>query len=186
MKKNKNQYGIIEADIKNIRVAKRNFIKRSDDVLPESEFEKKDSFTQIAPRFKQIDFNNNTRASACLIRERLNSSYKMNRMRNNPELMKQQKRVDLSLKNISQKITESARTRELEVLENQHVVVQDHYDYIHDKVIIQKVNQILKFGPVTTGRIKFNMTKNQINTSFITILRYKKYLHVTLHKISFI
>lgn len=183
-----NQYNIIEANIKKIRVAKRNFIKRSDPepIIAESKSDcMSTQITSTVPRFKQIDFNNNTRASACLIRERLNSSYKMNRMKNNPELMKQQKKVDLSLRNISQKITEITRCRDLDAMNNQHIVVQDQFDYIHDNVVIQKVNQILRFGPNTSGKIKFNLMKNQNNSSFITILRYKKHLHVTFHKITF-
>ena len=180
-----NKYGIIEANIKNIRVAKRNFIKRSFDAdmdqKIEPELQKKDS----QPRFKQIDFNNNTRASASLIRDRLNSTYKMNRMRNNPELMKQQKKVDMSLRNISQKNTEIRRNRELDIMNSQHVVIQDQFDYIHDTVVIQKVNQVLRFGPNQSGKIKFNLMYNQSNVLFITILRYKNHLHITLHKINF-
>lgn len=185
------KYGVIEANIKNIRVAKRNFIKRSDDtqcIQKESESEAlKQKNPEIIPipipKFKQIDLNNNTRASGSLIRERLNNPYKMSRMRNNPELIKQHNRVDLSLRNVSQKITEIAITRELEKEKNQHIVTRDNFDYIHDQVIIKKVNQILRFGPVQTGKIKFNFTKNQENATFVSVLRYKKYLHITFHKI---
>lgn len=181
-----NQHGIIEANIKNIRVGRRNFIRRSDPILePPIDQVPQGSVSVPQPRFKQIEFNNNTRASAGLIRERLNSTYKMNRMRNNPDLMKQQKRVDLSLRNISQKISETARSRSLDTINSQHVVIQDQFDYIHDNITIQKVNQILRFGPNTSGKIKFNLMDHQNNASFITILRYEKHLHVTFHKITF-
>jgi hypothetical protein len=193
---NKNQYQVIEAQIKNLRVAKRNYIKRSDDPVNlkddilESGSESAlgstlGSALGSGPRFKQIELNNNTRASAGLIRERLNSKYKMNRMRNNPESMDQQKQINMSLKNISQKINQSHVIRELEKESNQHIVTQDQFDYIHDRIVIQRVNQILKFGPNTTGRIRYNVIKNQSFSSFITILRYGKNLHVTLHRIKF-
>lgn len=185
-KVNKNQYQVIEAEIKNRRVGKRNYIKRSDDPMNLKKDTLEGSALGSVPRFKQIELNNNTRASSGLIRERLNSKYKMNRMRNNPESMDQQKQINMSLRNISQQINQLNVIRELEKESDQHIVTQDQFDYIHDRVVIQRVNQILKFGPNTTGRIGFNVIKNQSFSSFITILRFGKHLHITLHRIKFI
>ncbi len=178
-----NKYDRIEDNVKTLRTGKRNFIKRDEEIIEKNKNEV-DNYIDIKvkPKFEQIELNNNTRACAHLIRDRLKSSYKMNRLRCNPELLKQQMRIDLSLKDISQTVAdhfnEKNTTKDIEVS-------QDYFDFNFEQINVERINGILRFGPHTTGRANIKRINNEKFMYFITVLRYKTNLHITFHCLEF-
>ena len=126
--------------------------------------------------------NNKTRASACVIRERLTSSYKVHRIGKNPGLIKQQSKVDLSINHIS-KVNASNHNKTLRALERN--IYNDVGDYTFDKVGVHKTSAVYKFSPIDSGKIKISNIddKNLEKVYFITILRHKKNLHITYHEL---
>lgn len=182
-----NRFDKIEENVSAVRTSRRNFVKRSDpaplvakktDIMTNSV--NKEQYVQ--PRIRQIELNKNTRASGSLIRERLSSPYKMNRIKFNPELYKQQMRVDLSLRSVAENVAD-AHNRRIDMNNPETIVDRERYDFIHDQVRVHKVGGILRFSPITSGRLKFNHTARNKELCFVTVLRHKTYLHITLHHI---
>lgn len=129
--------------------------------------------TYIQPRRDKILLNDKTRQSASLIRERLMSSYKMNLIGKNTDLLEKQKKIDLSLKDISHVIAD----RHNQEIDNSSIVINnDMYDLLSDTIWIKKTNNILRFGPRTACKI--NITHN---TTFISIAFNNNNVYITHH-----
>lgn len=186
-----NRFEKFEADIRCLRAANRHIIKRSccDETKP---VVKRDIMTNqedvqitkhMEPRAKpkQIELNSNTRASASLIRERNASAGRVYRFRNNPEMFKHQMSVNLGLQDVSTSVAEQNNAH---IIKNDKVERTD-FDYIFEKVNILKVNGIFKFSPATTGNIIIHSHDDHC-VYFVTVVRHKKNLHVTLHEVHFI
>lgn len=182
-----NKYDKFGAKIRSVRTSKRNFIKNNNIVEPS---EKKDVFTNnenvintdiIEPKLRKTQLTNKTRSSAQLIRNRLADPYKKMRFRHNPKILNQYKKVDTSLgSNISeyvcQKNNESVNSNEITVSNDEYT------DFLHEHISIHDINGILKFSPITAGKITIY---NDNIIHFVSIMRHKKKLYMTLHTIEF-
>ena len=179
-----NKYDRIEDNVLGLRTGRRNFIKRDEEILEINKNQEQNHIEiKLKPKFEQIELNNNTRACAHLIRDRLKSTYKMNRIQYNPELLKQHMRVDLCLKNISQTVAHQFNEKNIT---KDIIVSQDHFDYNLEPMNVQRINGILRFGPHTSGRAHIKHIDGEKFMYFITILRYKKNLHITFHQLEFV
>jgi hypothetical protein len=184
-----NNYDTVEARVRCDRTGRRNFVKRINEEIIEkkdiinNEFNQTNTHSlQPLREIKQINMNNNTRASAQLIRERLGSSYKAYRFRQNPELFKQQTKIDMSLRNIAHNI---AACNNDKIIKN-GVIKNEIFDFVHDKITIRKVSGILRFGPYSSGRIKINAIPDDKFVYFVTVLRHQRNLHITVHYVKFL
>lgn len=186
-----NGYEKIEANVKAQRTSRRNFIVRDEEpvkvqkkdvTVDTSTLQQTQTRNLVEPRRQQMEMNNNTRASGYLIRDRLLSSYKAHRIRNNPEAIKQQSRVDLSLSHasshVANNLNQSYRSLERDV-------EKETFDYTYDQVGVKTFSAIYKFNPVLSGRIGINSQSDNKPVYFVTVMRHKTNLHVTLHEIIF-
>jgi hypothetical protein len=171
------------AQIVTNRLASRQLIRRDDPIVVKP---KGDQFVDnnnliigrtISPRLEQIELTGRTRQSASLIRERLLSSYKVNRMKGNPVLLEQQKRVDLSVRGTSNL---TAHINNARYKENIKTVPYKLFDYLDEPIKINKTNGILRFGPQTTGRLAVNQDISS-ELFFVSVLVHKNNLHITYH-----
>jgi hypothetical protein len=185
-----NNYYKEESVVRNNRVGNRNFVRRDEEEI----IEKKDTYVNsseihptnyISPRSRLIVLDNNTRSNAGFIRDNLSSEGRAYRFRTNPETFEHQKKIDLYLKNISQNVADFHNSQ---IVQNE-LIERDDFDYIFEKINIIKVSGILRFSPDSSGKITINndfADKQDKYLSFITILRHKKNLHITLHKIELV
>jgi len=179
-----NQFDKLEADVKCRRVTRRNFVKRHDEEKIEKE--KKcdvicnNSMNENRPDVllrRHIELNNNTLASGHLIRNRLiENPYKAYRFRTNPDLFKEQTKVNGYIKSNNTVIKK-------ETIDN--IIKNDLFDYVHDKVVIHKVSGILRFSPASSGKIKILADEDKL-LYFVTVLRHQHNLHLTIHHITII
>jgi hypothetical protein len=184
--KEEGKYDTLESDIKGYRTSHRYFTKRYD-TIPQQKHDTtldtniEDNLTSnktlINPRFQKIELNDKTRSSASVIRDRLMNSHKAQRIRNNPEMMKQLSRVDLSLNRISDSVATNDN-KNYRIFEKD--ITNEMFDFIFENVGVRKINAIFRFMPMNSGRIYMNNNKY---THFITVVRHKKNLHVTYHEI---
>lgn len=180
----------IEADVRAQRTGMRNFIVRDPepikiqkrDIMVDTNITTDQTQNIVEPRKQQIEMNNNTRASAHLIRDRLMSSYKAHRIRNNPDAIKLQSRVDLSLKYTSNRVADTLN-KNYRVLERD--IDTEPFDYTYDQVGTKTFSAIYKFNPILSGRIGINIENTDKTTYFVTVMRHKSNLHITLHEIIF-
>ncbi len=137
--------------------------------------------TAITPRVHQIELNRNTRYNAQTIRSNLLSEGKQRRLKNLPaHITNQQKRVDLSLKGISNGIVTS-HNNVIKSLETS--MDRNTYDMIDEEITIHKSNQIYRFSPIESGNIRFKSKKGS-KVKFVTILRQNGYLSFSLNIIN--
>lgn len=186
-----NEYEKTEASVRAQRTSARRFMVR--DVEPEK-VQKKDitvdtsiltaatnNLVTPAPRNQQILMTNNTRASGYLIRERLMSSYKANRIRNDPEAIKRQSRADLTLQHTGDHV---AKTHNQSYRSLERDVDGEVFDYVYDCVGIKMFSALYKFNPTTSGKIRLNGSDTGNTFFFISVMRHESYLHITLHEIT--
>ena len=108
------------------------------------------------------------------------SKYKIRRLKQNPHLIEQQKKVDLSLNIVAKQICEKNNR---DIISNVKIMDNDYYSYKYEDINIHKVNGILRFSPTNTGNITMNIKNSDNELQFVTILRHRSNLHITLHKI---
>lgn len=63
--------------------------------------------------------------------------------------------------------------------------IANTYEYIDDNVGIMQLNTIYNFNPIYSGRINIECNENNI-TYFLSLMKHKKNMHITLHEITFI
>ena len=185
-----NGYEKVEAVVRTQRTSMRHFIVRDldpikvqkRDVTIDTSVTMTQSRNLVEPRKQQIVMNNNTRFSACVIRDRLLSSYKAHRIKNNPESVKHQSRVDLSLCHASNHVANTLN-QTYRALERD--VNKDAFDYTYDQVGTKMFSAIYKFHPTLCGRIGINTKNNDKGVYFVTVMRHKTNLHITLHEVKF-
>jgi hypothetical protein len=163
-----------KANSRQFRISKRGFVARN-----EEKAEKKDIFTsndnvlatqlyKIEPKNLQILLTDKTRASAAEIRDRLSSNYKAYRYRNNPELYKQQAKLDTSLYSITDVIVQKHNNKYKSF---ETTVDCDKFDFAHTKIMIQKVNGIFRFNNAGLITLIINNQNEDIDRIyFISIL----------------
>jgi hypothetical protein len=187
-----NKYDPVEAGIRNSRTSRRNFIKRDPEVIEKKKTDHTVNEADIRiigllnplSDQNQLELNNKTRASAQTIRDRFSGSYKMNRLRGNPELSSQYMSVDLRLRTIGKMIARENNKK----LNSQGLIIMgnDWFTYMYDRLTVHKVAGILRFGPVSSGRLRFNHLDNDKVLYFITVMRHAKHLVITFHCIELI
>jgi hypothetical protein len=182
-----NEHEKMDAVVKAQRTSMRNFIVRDiepekvqkRDITVDTSIQTHQTKNTVEPRKHQIDMNNNTRASGQLIRDRLMSSYKAHRIRNNPDAIKQQLRVDLSLRHTANH-TADTLNKNYRALERD--VDKEPFDYTYDHVGVKTYSAIHKFNPVISGRIGINAENNE-TIYFVSVMHHKTNLHITLHEL---
>lgn len=184
-------YDKFESNIRSNRTSIRKFVTRNDIEIKEKKDITLDTedpintntnkLMQYRIKIGRIPLTDKTRASAGMIRERLADPSRMYRFRNNPELLKQIKKIDPHIRELSDTITEkhNANYRSIE-----RDVSRNNFDFVLEKVGIKKINGVLKFNPVNTGKITITDNHSLSTAYFVSVLRYKKNLHITLHYLS--
>jgi hypothetical protein len=197
-----NRYEKFEAGIRSSRVSARKFIVRDNNQIKIKHDVTSNLVNEVKLMSLQNDLNRQmeyrsyvgkipltdiTRSNASLIRDRLDNPYKAYRFRNNPELYKQHKKIDPHIREISDHVvrTHNFNQRSLDTSITLNVDTQcDNFDFILDKVGVKKLNGLYKFSPVSTGRIFISNRHLLDYLSFVTVMRYKQRIHITLHEIS--
>jgi hypothetical protein len=186
-----NQYEKFEANIRSARVSARRFVIRDDEKIKQKIDKTLDTTNpvnvtidkMIEPRVRigKIQLTNNTRASAGTIRERLANPGKAYRFRTNPLLYEQCKKIDLHIKNVCDH-TIAKHNSNHRLLERD--IMRDDFDFILEKTGVKRLNGVLKFYPTNSGKIIINKIHNLKSLCFLSIMRHKKNIHITLHDLS--
>ena len=175
----------------NARFSRRGFLTHNISLKPPKEEEKHDVFGKIEdkinpenplmqPKQKQILLTSDTRQQAQEIRQMLMNKCKVSRLKQNPHLVESWKKVDLSLMKVAPTISE---TNNRSVTNSIKSIPRDCFDYKDDKVGIIKTSGVYRFSPINSGKIKINPSRDQV-LHFVTMMRNKDTMHVTLHTIN--
>jgi len=178
----------IESNIMMIRTGRRGTVARDLEIKAEVK-EKKDVYSypdiqttsrlEFKPAFSQIPLDNNTRASAQMIRSRLGNPHKAYRLRNNPEAYKRSLKIDPSIQNVGTTLINDHNDK-YNLFRTD--VPKALFDYVNENIEIKKLSGILRFSPWNSGRILIeNISTN--NMKFLSILRHNAFLHITLHDV---
>lgn len=174
----------------NARLARRGFFHNGVSIKQPKAEEKHDVFKSISeninikdpiltPKKKKIQFNNNTRKNAQLIRMKLLEKCKVHRLKQNPHLLENWKKVDLSLLRIAPNKSEQNN----KLIKNKfNLIKRDCFDYKDDKVGVAKVSGMYRFAPINSGKIKIK--HNNEGSYFVSLMKYKNTMHATIHVIS--
>lgn len=146
------------------RYARRNFVKRTiepnnapkPDSVSVKNFKSNLPPTQIIrPNKSQISITNATRANAQNIRSAIMSKYKVNRLRQVPQMRDVHRSIDMRIMNRSEMLAEQHNE---EVMSRVRFLDSSYSDYRLDDVIISKINSLWRFTPMTSGRIILDMS----------------------------
>lgn len=187
-----NRYEKFEAEIRSSRVSARKFVLRDNNQIKvkhdtSSNTINTSDMMEYRSYVGKIPLTNMTRSNASVIRDRLDNPYKAYRFRNNPKLYEQQKKVDPHIREISDHVisTHNSNQRSLDTSINLNInTMHFNFDFILDKVGVKKLNGLYKFIPVSTGRISITNKHLLDSLLFVTVMRYKKKIHITLHELS--
>src|SRR5690606_37746292 len=119
--------------------------------------------------------------SAGLIRERLGNPYKAYRFRTNPVLYEQSKRIDPNIKEISDYVVNKNNSSYNCAERN---IGRDNFDFILEKVGVKMLNGMYKFSPAISGSVLIPGKHELMSIQFLSVLRYKKNIHITFHDLS--
>ena len=145
------------------RYAQRNFVKRTiePDNAPKPDSVNSKNFksnlppTQIVrPNGEQIPITH-ARANAQNIRSAIMSKYKVNRLRQVPQMRDVHRRVDMRILNSSEMLAEKHNE---EVMSKVRFLDPSYSDYRLDDVSITQINSLWKFTPMSTGRIIIDLS----------------------------
>jgi hypothetical protein len=149
--------------------------KKDTYVYPEIQSSQKMDYKPIS---SQINLDAKTRGSAQTIRDRLANQYKAYRFRNNQEFFRKSLKVDPLIRNIGDKIADDHNDKYRAF---QTDVPKTVFDYVRETVGIRKLNGILRFHPLNTGKLLIDTSKIIQDARFLSICTHNDKLHITLH-----
>lgn len=165
-----------ELSNKKNRIIKRNLQDKSNtDDVKHDKIEKfeKNTISQKVNRTNKIVIPEKYRGSRANLRSSLISESKQRRLRMNPHLLSLQKKANLSIQGVSDKINVKKNVKSNHKL----------FDQKTEELEIRNLNGKFNFYPPTSGRIYVeNLTKE---LSFISIIKFDSNIIITLHKINY-